>query len=46
MLSATVLAVFFVPMFFVAGLHWLRVRPRSAADEAPAASLPVPQGGS
>jgi multidrug efflux pump len=45
MLSATVLAVFYVPMFFVAVLHWLRVRPRSA-DEAPAASLPIPQGAS
>jgi hydrophobe/amphiphile efflux-1 (HAE1) family protein len=45
MLSATVLAVFYVPMFFVAVLGWLRVRPRSA-DEAPAASVPVSQGGS
>jgi multidrug efflux pump len=45
MLSATVLAVFYVPMFFVAVLGWLRVRPRSA-DEAPAASLPLSQGGS
>jgi multidrug efflux pump len=45
MLSATVLAVFFVPMFFVGVLRWLRIRPRSA-DEAPAASLPLPQGGS
>jgi multidrug efflux pump len=44
MLSATVLAVFFVPMFFVAVLHWLRVRPQSADDEAPAARLPLPQG--
>jgi multidrug efflux pump len=45
MLSATVLAVFFVPMFFVLVLRWFRVRPRSV-DEAPAASLPLPQGGS
>jgi multidrug efflux pump len=45
MLSATVLAVFFVPLFFVAVLRWVRVRPRSA-DEAPAASLPLPQAGS
>jgi multidrug efflux pump len=45
MLSATVLAVFYVPMFFVAVLGWLRVRPRSA-DHAPAASLPLPQRGS
>jgi multidrug efflux pump len=44
MLSATVLAVFFVPMFFVAVLRWLRVRPQSADDEAPAARLPLPQG--
>jgi multidrug efflux pump len=41
MLSATVLTVFYVPMFFVAVLHRLRVRPRSVA-----ASLPLPQGGS
>jgi len=45
MLSATVLAVFYVPMFFVAVLGWLRVRPRSA-DHAPAASLPLPHRGS
>jgi multidrug efflux pump len=45
MLAATVLAVFYVPMFFVAVLRWVRVRPRSE-DEAPAASLPLPQGGS
>ncbi|MDB6091725.1 MAG: multidrug transporter [Gammaproteobacteria bacterium] len=44
MLSATVLAVFYVPMFFVSVLRWLRIRSRSA-DEAPAASLPLPQGG-
>jgi multidrug efflux pump len=44
MLSATVLAVFYVPMFFVAVLRWLRVRPLSA-DEAPASSLPLRQGG-
>jgi multidrug efflux pump len=44
MLSATVLAVFFVPMFFVAVLRWLRVRPQSSDDEAPAARLPLPQG--
>jgi multidrug efflux pump len=43
MLSATVLAVFYVPMFFVAVLGWLRVRPRSL-DDAPAANLPLPQG--
>jgi hypothetical protein len=43
MLFATVLAVFFVPMFFVAVLRWVRVRPRSA-DETPAASLPLPLG--
>ncbi|HWM67538.1 MAG TPA: efflux RND transporter permease subunit [Steroidobacteraceae bacterium] len=46
MVAATVLAVFYVPMFFVAALRWLRVQPRSAEDEAPGASLPVPQGGS
>jgi multidrug efflux pump len=46
MLAATVLAVFYVPMFFVAVLRWLRVRPQSAENEAPAASLPLPQGGS
>jgi multidrug efflux pump len=45
MLSATALAVFYVPMFFVAVLRWLRVEPRSS-DEAHAASLPLPQGGS
>jgi multidrug efflux pump len=44
MLSATVLAVFFVPMFFVAVLRWLRVRPQSTDDEAPAARQPLPQG--
>ncbi len=41
MLSATVLTVFYVPMFFVAVLRRLRVRPRSVA-----AGLPLPQGGS
>src|SRR5260370_26395727 len=41
MLSATVLAVFYVPMFFVAVPACLRVRPPSA-DHAPAASLPLP----
>jgi multidrug efflux pump len=46
MLSATVLAVFFVPMFFVAVLTWLRVGPQSADEEAPAASLPLPEAGS
>jgi hypothetical protein len=46
MLSATVLAVFFVPMFFVSVLRWLRVTPRSADDEAPATGLPLPQAGS
>jgi multidrug efflux pump len=46
MISATVLAVFFVPMFFVAVLRWLRVRPQSADNEVPAATLPLPQGGS
>jgi multidrug efflux pump len=44
MLAATVLAVFYVPLFFVAVLRRLRVRPRSA-DEEHGASLPVPQGG-
>ncbi|MDB6159727.1 MAG: multidrug efflux transporter permease [Gammaproteobacteria bacterium] len=44
MLAATVLAVFYVPMFFVAVLRWVGVRPRSE-DETPAASLPLPQGG-
>jgi hypothetical protein len=44
MFAATVLAVFYVPMFFVAVLRWVRVRPRSE-DETPAASLPQPQGG-
>jgi multidrug efflux pump len=46
MLSATVLAVFFVPMFFVAVLTWLRVGPRSADEEAPISSLPLPEAGS
>jgi multidrug efflux pump len=41
MLSATMLTVFYVPMFFVAVLRRLRVRPRSVA-----AGLPLPQGGS
>jgi multidrug efflux pump len=41
MLSATVLTVFYVPMFFVVVLRRLRVRPRSVA-----AGLPLPQGGS
>jgi multidrug efflux pump len=45
MLSATVLAVFFVPMFFVTLLRWFHVRPRTV-DETPAPSLPLPQGGS
>ena len=45
MLSATVLAVFFVPMFFVAVLRWFRVRPQSA-DEPATASLPLQQGAS
>jgi multidrug efflux pump len=46
MISATVLAVFFVPMFFVAVLRWLRVRPQSADNEVPAATPALPQGGS
>jgi multidrug efflux pump len=38
MLSATVLAIFFVPVFFVAVLHLFRVKPRpSPAHQAPAA---------
>jgi hypothetical protein len=45
MLCATVLAVFYVPMFFVAVLSWLRVRQRSL-DEAPGSGVPLPQGGS
>jgi multidrug efflux pump len=43
MLSATMLTVFYVPMFFVAVLGWLRVRPRSL-DEAHPTSVPVAQG--
>src|SRR5260370_33007038 len=41
MLSATALAEFYVPTFFVAVQGALRVRPRSA-DPAPAASPPLP----
>jgi multidrug efflux pump len=45
MLSATVLAVFYVPMFFVAVLGWFRIRSRSTA-EAFSAGDALPQGGS
>jgi multidrug efflux pump len=30
MLSATVLAIFFVPLFFVATLRWFRVKPKAS----------------
>jgi hydrophobe/amphiphile efflux-1 (HAE1) family protein len=45
MLCATVLAVFYVPMFFVAVLRWLRVGQQSTVrDEAPGAGVPVTGG--
>ena len=46
MLSATVLAVFFVPMFFVAVLHWFRVGHQSTATDGAPAGVAQPQGGS
>jgi multidrug efflux pump len=47
MLSATVLAVFYVPMFFVAVLHWFRVGHQSTAMEgAPGTAVAQPQRGS
>jgi multidrug efflux pump len=47
MLCATVLAVFYVPMFFVAVLHWFRVGHQSAVtDDAHPAGVPLQQGGS
>jgi hypothetical protein len=33
MLSATILAIFFVPLFFVATLRWFRVKPKTLDNE-------------
>jgi hypothetical protein len=43
MISATVLAVFFVPVFFVAVLRLFRVKPRpkTAPRESAPATVPV-----
>ncbi len=43
MASATVLAIFFVPLFFVAMLRWFRVKPRRIGhDSLPAAAAQPP----